>query len=79
MVYAPLLALGVGVATLGLLSPRAADRQLGGGLLVLAASGFAPRSPILLLYLALGALLLTRGALARATLEATRDLVRPRA
>jgi hypothetical protein len=76
VIYGPMIALGMGVVTLGLLSPVAADRQLGAGLLLLAAGGFTPRAPILLLYLSLGALLLTRGCLARATLTVTRDLLR---
>jgi len=75
-VYGPILAVGMGVVTLGLLSPVMADRQIGAGLLLLAAGGFTPRAPILLLYLSLGALLLTRGSLARTTLAATHDLLR---
>jgi len=78
MVYGPILAFGMGVVTLGLLSPLMADRQLGAGLLLVAAAGFTPRAPILLLYLSLGALLLARGCLARATLAATHDLLRAR-
>jgi len=78
VVYAPMLAVGMGVICLGLLSPVAADRQIGAGLLLLAAGGFAPRAPGLLLYLCLGALLMTRGCLARATLEATKDILRTR-
>jgi len=78
VVYGPLLAVGAGVICLGLLSPGMADRQLAAGLLLLAAAGFAPRAPGLLLYLCLGALLLTRACLARETLAATRDILRTR-
>jgi hypothetical protein len=62
-VYALPLALALAGAVLAL--ARRELRQLGAGVLLWLAAGFGPHTPIQLLYLVLGALLLTRTAQAR--------------
>ncbi len=59
------LALGLGGGFTALFSREASTRQLGAGALIWLAAGFAPHTPIQLLYLVLGAVLLTRSAQAR--------------
>lgn len=65
LAYALPLALGSTGGLMALVRADAAMRQLGAGLLAWLASGFAPHTPIQLLYLVLAALLLSRAAQAR--------------
>ena len=60
--YALPLGLGLGGALTGLARPEPAARQLAMGLGVWLAAGYAPHTPIQLLYLVLAALLVTRAA-----------------
>jgi hypothetical protein len=58
--YALPFAIGIAGALDGLLSRSPNERQLGAGLLLWIAAGYAPHTPIQLLALSLGALLLAR-------------------
>lgn len=64
-VYAFPLGLGLAGGLAGLIRREPTMRQLGAGLLLWLAAGFAPHTPIQLLYLVLGAALLARAAQAR--------------
>ncbi len=64
-VYALPLGLGLAGAFSALARPSPAMQQLGAGLLAWLCAGFAPHTPIQLLYLVLGAALLSRAAQAR--------------
>lgn len=61
-VYALPLAAGLAGGLVGLGRPDPRYRQLGAGMLAWIAAGFAPHTPIQLLYLVLGTTLLTRSA-----------------
>lgn len=63
--YAFPLGLGLASGLAGLLRPEPSLRQLGAGLLLWLVAGVAPHTPIQLLYMVLGALLLSRAAQAR--------------
>lgn len=65
LVYGPALALGLVGGLLALIRRDGGMRQLGAGTLAWLAAGFAPHTPIQLLYLVLGGLLLARAAQAR--------------
>lgn len=60
--YAIPLGLGLGATLTGLARPEPAARQLAMGLALWLAAGYAPHTPIQLLYLVLSALLITRSA-----------------
>lgn len=63
--YALPLAVGLAGACAAIVRRDPALRQLGGGLFLWIAGGFAPHTPIQLLYFVLGAVLITRAAQAR--------------
>jgi hypothetical protein len=65
LAYALPLAMGLAGAFVALVRRDSAMRQLGAGMIAWLAAGFAPHTPIQLLYLVLGALLLARAAQAR--------------
>lgn len=64
-VYSAPLGIGLAGAAVALARPSPALQQLGAGLLAWLCAGFAPHTPIQLLYLVLGAALLGRAAQAR--------------
>ena len=65
LLYALPLAMGLAGALLALVRRDTGMRQLGAGMIVWLAAGFAPHTPIQLLYLVLAALLFARAAQAR--------------
>ncbi len=65
--YAVPLAIGLAGACVGIARRDPAQQQLGAGMLAWLCAGFAPHTPIQLLYLVLGAALLSRAAQARDT------------
>ena len=75
--YAPLLGIVAGTALAALLSTTQGDRQLGVGILLLGAAAYSPRAPGLLLLMVLGAALIWRGSVTRATVHTIRQALRP--
>src|SRR5699024_5635255 len=65
LAYALPLAMGFAGALVALVRKDTGMRQLGAGMIAWLAAGFAPHTPIQLLYLVLGGLLLARAAQAR--------------
>ena len=63
VVYAVLLGLAAALGVSGLFHPTHAGKQIGAGVLLLVAAGYAPRSPVLLVVTLLGISLLARAAL----------------
>lgn len=61
-IYAFPLGAGLGTGLVALTRRNASARQLGAGLLVWLAAGFGPHTPIQLLYMVLGATLITRAS-----------------
>ena len=72
MLYTVPLALGGGVGAALLLSSDPTDRQLGSGVLLMLAAGYAPKSPAPLLMMVLGLALVGRSAMAHGFAALTR-------
>ncbi len=74
MLYGPLLGLALAAALRALLGPEPYVRQLGAGLLLLYAAGYAPRTAAGGLWLAVGSLLVARAAMSWAAFEPPQPL-----
>lgn len=75
LVYALPLGIGAGVAAGGLVSGEPANRQTSMAVCMLLLAGFAPRSPITLLYLTLGIALFCRTLIAHGALMTVRGVL----
>jgi hypothetical protein len=64
LAYALPIAVATGVGAAALASSTASDRQVGAGVLLLLAAGYAPKTPLTLLVMVLGVVLLSRAATA---------------